>query len=172
MAVKFKFKSDIKNPLLPVVFDLSKRNKPLIIAFGGMAGALEIPPFEFFNLTKKLKVNRIYLRDFSQTWYHSGILGESGNIEDRAIYLANKIKNSEANKVVLFGNSMGGYAAILFGILINADIVHAFVPQTSLFDVGHVRYKNKIMHVKDTFDNKYFDLRRLIESSNNLCEIK
>lgn len=71
--MKTAFERDIQNPNLPAIVELSSREKTLIIAFGGIAGALGIPPFEFFNLTKSLDVNKIYLRDFSQTWYLSGI---------------------------------------------------------------------------------------------------
>lgn len=166
-----EFESEIKNPNLPAILDLSYRSRSLIIAFGGIAGALGIPPFEFFHLTKDLYVNKIYLRDLSQTWYHSGLPGISKNIDETADYLRQKIHEAGVDKVVVFGNSMGGYAAIVFGILINADIVHAFSPHTFLLDAAYIRNKEKIRYVHNNFSRKYFDLKNLINSRNNLSKI-
>jgi hypothetical protein len=72
-----EFEKNIKDPNLSVIIDLSYKDRPLLIAFGGRLGALVMPPFEFFNLTKKMDINKIYLRDISQTWYHSGLHGIS-----------------------------------------------------------------------------------------------
>ena len=165
-----EFARNINNPDLPAILDLSYRDRPLLIAFGGIAGALGIPPFEFFNLTKDLDLNKIYLRDLSQTWYHSGLPGISKNIEETAYFLRQKIDESGADKVIVFGNSMGGYAAILFGILINADIVHAFSPHTFINSAKYVRSKKEIRHMHNNFSTKYFDLKDAINSNNNLGE--
>ena len=42
------------------------------------------------------------------------------------------ICESNAKKVVFLGNSAGGYAAILFGVLLQVDSVYAFSPPTLL----------------------------------------
>ena len=51
-----------------------------------------------------------------------------------AEYLSTKIKGYD--KVVFIGGSAGGYAAILFGSLLNVDHVVAFNPQTDLKHVS------------------------------------
>jgi hypothetical protein len=160
------FERNIKDPSLSVVSDLSFQNRPLLMAFGGIYGALGIPPFEFYGLTKNLKVNKIYLRDLSQTWYHSGLPGISNSIDETTSFLKRTIHASEVKNVVVMGNSMGGYAAILFGILIQADIIHAFSPPTSIADEKYIRHKKKALRVKKNFPNKYFDLKNLIKSNN------
>ena len=133
------------------------------MAFGGIFGALGIPPFEFYSLTKNLSVNKIYLRDLSQTWYHSGLPGISNSIDETSSFLKRTINESDVTNVVVMGNSMGGYAAILFGVLIQADIIHAFSPPTSIGDEKYVRHKKKVRMVKKNFSNKYFDLKKLIK---------
>jgi len=163
-----EFEKDIKNPDLSTIIDLSYQDRPLLIAFGGIAGALGIPPFEFFNLTRKHDVNKIYLRDLSQTWYHSGLPGVSKSIDDTATFLRRKIDDTGVNKVVVIGNSMGGYAAIIFGILIKADIVHAFSPQTFINDDNFIRSKKQIQNVHNNFSDKYFDLGEVIKLHSNL----
>lgn len=164
------FERNIKDPNLSVTIDLSHKDMPVLIAFGGIGGALAIPPYEFFNLTHNLDVNKIYMRDLSQTWYHSGLPGISKNIDETAFFLRRKIGESDTNKVVVLGNSMGGYAAILFGLLIKADIVHAFSPHTFIHVSDYIRYKQQIQYVHNNFSSKYFDLKDVIQAHNNTGE--
>jgi hypothetical protein len=165
-----EFEKNIKDPNLSAVIDLSYQGRPLLIAFGGMLGSVGVPPFEFFNLTKDLDVNKIYLRDLRGTWYHSGLPGISNNIDETAFFLKSKIDEAGIDKVVVFGNSMGGYAAIIFGILIKADIVHAFSPQTSIKNPDIIRHKKQIQNVHNNFPDTYFDLNEAIDLYDNLGE--
>ena len=165
-----EFERNIKDPNLSAIIDISYQDKPLLIAFGGISGPIGMPPFEFFNLARNLDVNKIYLRDLSQTWYHSGLPGISKNIDETASFLKGKIDESGADKVVVVGNSMGGYAAIIFGILIKADIVHAFSPHTFIKDANFIRSKEQIRNVHNNFYNKYFDLYEVMKLHNNLGE--
>lgn len=50
-----EFERKIKDSNLSAAMDLSYKNRPLLIAFGGIYGTLGYPPFEFFNLTKKIE---------------------------------------------------------------------------------------------------------------------
>jgi len=170
MNITTRFNHEIKNSNLPVTIDLSYRERPLLIAFGGIAGSMGMPPFEFYNMARDQDVNKIYLRDLGQSWYHSGLMGISRNIDETASFLRGKIDESGAQKVVVFGNSMGGYAAILFGTLINADVVHAFSPQTIISDARHLRNKEQIKYVHAKYAHQYFDLRKVMKSADNLGE--
>ena len=130
------FETGVKDCEQSAILDLTHQNKPLMIAFGGLKGNMGVLPFEFFKLTKGLEVNKIYLRDSKQELYHGGFPGVSESIEETVDFLKQKIDGCGANRVVVFGNSMGGYAAILFGVLIGADAVHAFAPNTFVCDKG------------------------------------
>ena len=55
------FKQNLEYTKSSVVIDFSSEGKSLLIAFGGIIGALGRPPFEFFNLTKKIEVKKIYV---------------------------------------------------------------------------------------------------------------
>ena len=165
------FEQDISEPELSAVIDLSYRHRPVLIAFGGIAGALVIPPYEFFNLTRDLDINKIYLRDLSQTWYHSGLPGISRNIEETASFLKRQVTVASTGKVVLVGNSMGGYAAILFGILLEANIVHAFSPHTFIGSSKYIRSKNRIQYVHAKFSRRYFDLGRVMRLHSNTVRV-
>ncbi len=167
--MKNDFAKNIENPYSPIAIDLSSNHRSLLIAFGGFAGKLVITPFEFFNLSKGFDINRIYLRDLAQVWYHGGLPGFADDIDGIAYFLKEKIRQSKASKVILVGNSMGGYAAILLGILLDADIVHAFSPQTFIDRVNRFRYfdrrwRKQIQNTYRLADKKYFDLRPLIHA--------
>jgi hypothetical protein len=39
----------------PLALDLSIDSSSVLVAFGGIYGAMGMPPFEFFNLTRNLR---------------------------------------------------------------------------------------------------------------------
>ena len=102
----------------------------LIVTFGGLHHAIVIPMYEFYNILKAFNVKKLFVRDMHQSWYHRGI-SENGNISTTCQILQKEIRKTGVKRVVFFGNSSGGYAALLFGRLLHVDEVHAFVPQTS-----------------------------------------
>ncbi len=176
--MSINFEKEIIDTHSSISMDGSFPGQPLLVAFGGIAGELGIPPFEFFNLSKEFNVNRIYVRDLTQSWYQMGLPGLADNVEEVSLVLKEKISELNANKVVFIGNSMGGYAAILFGILLNADIVHAFSPQTFInrfhrFIYRDRRWRKYLTNVYKNSHKKYFDLRKVIhQDSRKLhCEI-
>lgn len=169
------FVSSLNNPEAAIAFKYSSTSKTMLIAFGGIAGALGIPPFEFFNLTKNHDLNCIYVRDLYQAWYHKGLPGVADDIAGIAVFLKEEIKKSGAERVVLTGNSMGGYAAILIGALVNADEVQAFSPQTFI-DVanrahyGDNRFKSKLDAVHRLGESEFLDLSRVICAYSGQCK--
>ncbi len=170
------FEQKIKNPKSPVAVDLSHNNSSLLIAFGGIAGALGVPPFEFFNLSKDLNINKIYMRDHQQSWYHRGLPNLAEDIDGIANFLEQNIQQAKPKNLVLVGNSMGAYAAILFGTLINADVVHAFSPQTFIDKENRKKYRDKrwgrqIKKTHKILDEKYFDLNSLLSKKKSNCDI-
>lgn len=104
----------------------------LYIFFGGMAAGIAIPPFEFYQAARILDAHRLFLRDFTQCWYHQGLTGLTRDIPSTAAYLRRQIAELAPQRTVLVGNSMGGYAALLFATLLGEVEVIAFAPQTFL----------------------------------------
>ncbi|MBL3527814.1 MAG: hypothetical protein JMN27_09600 [gamma proteobacterium endosymbiont of Lamellibrachia anaximandri] len=162
---------NIDDPNLSSIIELSHKDSPLLIAFGGVAGNHAPPPFELYNLTRNLKANKIYLRDLQQVWYQSGVSGISTNIDETASYLRNIIDKNGIKKVAVFGNSMGGYAAIIIGVLINASSIHAFSPQTFIHIPGYIRNRDRISFVHEKFSDKYFDLKPTVKSHCHRCNV-
>jgi hypothetical protein len=125
----------------------------LIVSFAGNAKKFGgIDRFEFVQFLEKHfpQLNRQFYIDEKTHVYHKGILGISNNIDETVYYLKNEIEKYK--NVIFLGNSAGGYAAILFGSLLNITSVIAFVPQTILRNPSNV-------------DEKYRDISKYINNS-------
>jgi len=161
-----------------VEIELSEKGKNLYIFFGGRAAGIAMPPFEFYNAAKILDENKIFIRDFSQCWYQDGLPGISDDIDSTAQYIKDQINKLKPDNLFFVGNSMGGFAAILFSSLIGAGEVIAFAPQTFISPILRVKYMDtrwlkQIIntYLKGLFKNKVWDLRPLLLKSNKTQKI-
>lgn len=113
----------------------------LLVTFGGIKQGMGMPVYEFYNSLKDLKCDKLYLKDLEQVWYHKGINHDVNSILKLKEFLSDLINRKQYENVVFIGNSMGGYGAILFGVLLNVNSVIAFSPQT--FIGRAMRFWNK-----------------------------
>lgn len=142
---------------------------PLIIAFGGISSGLGIPVFEFKNLlTSHFKCHFIFIRDLNQSWYLDEYIETSLN------NIKNTINKINYSKIITIGVSMGGYASILFGTLLNVNHILAFCPQTFINIENRKKYndsrwENRInkIHLKN-INIEYYDLYSLDFSKTNI----
>jgi hypothetical protein len=103
----------------------------LIVSFSGfLLNLVTKTRYDFASFLDKnfSNINRYYYADKCSNLYHNGIHGISSNIDETVAYLKNEIKNYK--NVTFIGTSAGGYAAILFGSLLNVNNVIAFSPPT------------------------------------------
>ena len=155
--------------------DHQLRDPAVAIAFGGLAGRFGgIPPFEFLNLISDIPAYKIFLRDPYGLWYHNGIPGIGNSIREVAHYLRGQCLLRGARRIVTIGNSAGGYAAILFGILIQADEVQAFSPQTRLLHLSDFPSENlNQLHQNTRAEKSFLDLRDVLlkegSTSTKIC---
>jgi hypothetical protein len=128
----------------------------LLVSFASCKGS-KYCNFEFLNFFNKHYThhNRLYYLDKHQYWYHRGMVGISTNIPETVRYLKNKIKGYK--KVIFIGMSAGGYAAILFGSLLNVQAVLTFLPQTMLC----THKKREGVSIKN-LDRAYLDIKPYI----------
>jgi acetyl esterase/lipase len=132
-----RFPKRIAEEDVPVSADMGAASSVLLIAFGGMRGRIGMPPFEFLKLTGEMPVKRLFVRDLRQAWYHEGLPPNGRSLLDVAAELRSLIATEEVTRLVVTGNSAGGYAALVFGTLLEADVVLCFAPQTIL-DLGEL----------------------------------
>ena len=115
-----------------IEIDLSNESSILYIFFGGIQGRLAMPTFEFYNSANIINENKVFIRDLSQSWYQKGLLGLCADVPSIVEYLNKMINDINPDKIFFVGNSMGGYAAILFAALVGKGEAIAFSPQTFL----------------------------------------
>lgn len=109
----------------------------------------------------------VYLRDVTKSWYIEGINGRLNTVERLAEFLADV---TTGYRVVCVGNSAGGYAAALFGTLLQASHVFDFSGQFSLLerlDDASDRALNPtlVRHEHDDDYRRYYSLRDLVAVS-------
>ena len=119
------------DPGLPVGHELSSESRTVLIAFAAMSH-LRPPPFHFFETTTGLPVKRLFVRDPALIWYQRGVPGFGETLDEVAGSLKTVVAEQGAERLVTIGSSAGGYAALAFGALMEADLVLAFSPQTML----------------------------------------
>lgn len=116
---------------------------PLIIAFSGINGNVPDTVFEFTTALEEFSdCSRIYVRDPYQAWYQMGITDIHRSTVYLGTVLANKIDTLWPTRVITIGSSAGGYAAILYAWMLQADTALAFMPQTFLDSENRTRYKD------------------------------
>ena len=108
----------------------------LIVAFTGRV--TEPLRFEFDDLSRRLGWSRILLRDPSDLWYHYGIGEGTDDFPGVVDLIARCRRDLGATHTTVVGYSAGGYAALVAGGLLGADLVHAFAPLTRLSPLGLV----------------------------------
>ena len=142
---------------------MRSRSKTLLLAFGGRNMSIGIPPFEFLTLTGEMPVKRLFLRDPRGSWYHEGLPRRGDTLTAVADSLRGEISARGVRRLVVVGNSAGGYAALVFGTLLHADLVLAFAPRTVLdvnvlAEMGESRPDIEALAAADAFDNRWTDL--------------
>src|SRR5207247_419307 len=102
---------------------------PTIVAFGGIGGGVGVPHYEFFRVLDGLRVNRVFVRDIDQRFYHRGVRGLGVAFAEVGANLE-ALLPPRSETVVFVGSSAGGFAAIALGSLIGVDRVVAVAPLT------------------------------------------
>lgn len=124
------FEALVSRPDTHVVLDLATESRTLLVLFGGIAGGVSMPVFEFFRVTADFPVKKAFLRDPRRGWYQLGIPGVGDSAQAVKTLLDDIVARADVDRVVMAGASAGGFAALLFGAACQVDEVIAFSPQT------------------------------------------
>jgi hypothetical protein len=170
------------NPDIGHIVDAPFPGAPLVVAFGFVSW--NAPPiFDFAGRLHKFEalsgkpVNRILVRDPANLWYHHGVPGLGHNVHSVAIALGRLIAQMKPASVTTLGQSMGGYAAVVFGALLNVDQILAFGPM-SYFRSDWARRDgdSRWLGAMETLDRfpppqRYDDLPALLASAPRLPKV-
>jgi pimeloyl-ACP methyl ester carboxylesterase len=156
------------DPRLAVGHDFSSPARTMLIAFAAMS-RLKPPPFHLFEATTGLAVKRLFVRDPARIWYQHGVSGFGSSIDEVAGSLRAIIDEHEVERLVTVGSSAGGYAALAFGSLLEADLVLSFAPQTMLDrawldEAGDQRWTGNFRDLAEAGgpDPRWLDLREAL----------
>lgn len=124
------------------------------------------PVFEFARSLDALGLRQVLVRDPYRLWYHRGVPGVGNDIGEVRECLAQIVAAVRPRRTVTLGTSAGGYAAILFGLLLDADEVLAFAPQTRLTWRADSRTPRRIekLHALAPPGAASLDLRAMVEA--------
>ncbi|NJM20899.1 MAG: hypothetical protein HC836_32550 [Richelia sp. RM2_1_2] len=144
--------------------DFVKSGLPLIISFGFAQWNGE-HQYDFVGRLKRVEqiaqrqLNKIFLKDSTNSWYHNGVQGLGESIDEVAQSLQALIESMQPSRIIAVGQSMGGYAAIAFGILLKVDTVISF-GSLSCLDSRFAQL---------TQDTRWLPCSLQLESSNLSC---
>lgn len=124
----------------PVLLDLRNQGDALAIFFTGKHDPAHVHGFNYLRMTKSWPINKIYVRDVYNLWYHANFEGIGPGIGALQSFLKFVVEMCQPARCVAVGGSMGGYAALLFGALMHLDGVLAFGPQTCLSPRWRLRH--------------------------------
>ena len=160
-----------KSDQSPVIENLIPGSQKIFLFFGGIVGSIGMPPFEFYQASQILEYSKIFLRDVNQAWYQRGLPTIGDNPYAIGEYLKKKIVESGASDVYFVGNSMGGFAALLFCSMLQGGKVIAFAPQTFVsFEKRHkhgdYRWQHQIKKLQETLvASDIYDLKPWIQNN-------
>ncbi|MGK5010498.1 hypothetical protein [Janthinobacterium sp. MDB2-8] len=131
-----------------VLVDRIVPGAPLVIAFGFVSWTTR-PAFDFYGRLRKLEqasgrpLNKILVRDSGNAWYHRQIAGLGSHVDETAQALRELVNRIAPSQVTTIGQSMGAYAAVMFGLLLDAQQIVAFGPM-SFLDVQQARLYHEL----------------------------
>jgi hypothetical protein len=143
MSERATFDATVESSELAVATDFSSGSKVLLVTFGGFAGGVGIPPFEFFRMASDLGVCKVFVRDLAQAMYHRSLPGIGGGVDGIVEFVKRQATEHGIERTVVLGNSGGGYASLLFGALLDADVAYAFSPVTFIGPVARTLHRDR-----------------------------
>ncbi|MDN2714884.1 MULTISPECIES: hypothetical protein [unclassified Janthinobacterium] len=155
-----------------VLVDRIVPGAPLVIAFGFVSWTTR-PAFDFYGRLRKLEqasgqhLNKILVRDSGNAWYHRRIAGLGNHVDETAQALRELVRRIAPGQVSTVGQSMGAYAAVMYGLLLEARQIVAFGP-LSFLDVQQARLYHELRWLpvmeslaQDPPPSGYYDLAAL-----------
>ena len=124
--------------------------------------------YEWYNTRLKRACKHIFIRDIKKQWYLNGINNE---ICSPALLFEFLVIQTKGYNVVTIGSSAGGYAAVLYGKLLNAKQIITFNGQfeiNSLLLSSAEKVDPLVFRFKDSKLRFYYDLKNVIKSWSNI----
>jgi len=123
--------------------------------------------------------NKIFLRDFTQSWYQNGLPALGRDVFEIAEFPGERIRQVNPVEVYFVGNSTGGFAAILVATLIGSGTAIAFAPQTFISPISKRRHLDLSWpkQIATTYfttlaERHVSDLKALLSANQSIAKIE
>lgn len=129
---------------------------------------LEKDYYEWYNIRINTAFKHIFIRDVFKQWYLSGINRNLNTPEKLLSFLQ---KETNGLNVITLGSSAGGYAAVLYGQLLQAQKILCFNGQ---FELNRLLKESKeeinplIFRYMNSNLRRYYDLKPFIENQSSI----
>lgn len=103
----------------------------VVVCFTGRGDEGEAwSPFDFLANEQDRELNVLHVRDVYRRWFQCGVPGLGNDVNEVAESLKRMLAPYKGRRLITIGHGVGGYGAILFGLLIGAQRIIAMGPQT------------------------------------------
>jgi tetratricopeptide (TPR) repeat protein len=116
----------VADPARDVLIVGSDPTEAAVLVFAGSNDAVSMPLSVFDLYLAALPVTAIYLKDFKRLRFLAGISSCGDNYQATVTALRGLLKELNVRRVCTLGNCDGGFAAIRYGIELDADRILAF----------------------------------------------
>jgi hypothetical protein len=137
------------------------------LVFCGAKHRVGMPLSMFHRWLARLPVSLIYLRDLKGLCYLGGIPELGADLRATVGALRSMIHELGARRTICYGNSVGGYGALRYGLDLAADAVLSMCGVVNLtvpFN-RHLHYAKTALKAEVTFPDAQLDLRELYRSA-------
>jgi hypothetical protein len=124
--------------------------------------------FTFSRVGRDTRHSVLCLNTADNDWYQRGIPGISTSIETTATFLRKVISRLGCTYVRTIGSSMGGYAAVLFGDLLDADQIIACDPE---FCLGDTLMRSWMWNSARYYDPQHIDVTAAVKRAGSRATI-
>lgn len=118
--------------------------------------------FAMTNALAGVSATRVYVNCHANSWYQRGLPGASSSIDETVAVLQRILDQLSPRRVFTVGMSMGGYAALLFGLKLECDAVLAYTAEVLL---GEQYSRSYYMNGLKQYDYKYVCLAPLLRQN-------
>ncbi|MGP0070939.1 MAG: tetratricopeptide repeat protein, partial [Bryobacteraceae bacterium] len=106
----------------------------LLIVFGGTNNRVSITFSLLHKILRKTGVSIVYCRDLQQEWYTQGVVGLGDDFQSTVDGFRALAKQHGAKRILIVGSCVGCYAALRFGLSLNAQAVLGLGPKIGTVD--------------------------------------
>jgi tetratricopeptide (TPR) repeat protein len=115
--------------------------------------------FAMSNALADIQATKIFVNCRDDAWYQQGIEGVAPSVDESVTVLSEVLAELSPAKVFSLGMSMGGYAALLFGLKLKCDAVLTFTAEVV---VGQQHLRSYTLNKRKVYDYKYRSLANLV----------